>query len=82
MVKWKECNNFLQVFSQNCGVICLFRRISVYTLSPVILLNSFLLSCVVCWDNLTIMSSFLFFFVLQVETAQMATVLFLLACSY
>lgn len=40
-VKWKECNNFLQVFFQNCGAICLFRRISVYAVSPVILLNSF-----------------------------------------
>lgn len=42
----KNVADFLQVFSQNCVAIYLFRRISAYWLSPVILLNSFLLSCV------------------------------------
>lgn len=49
-----------------------------------IVLSFFLLSCLICWDNLSIVEGLLlyFFLIFQVETAQVATAEFLLACSY
>lgn len=62
-------------------MICLFRKNSTYRLFSMIVLCLFYLTCLICCDYLSIVEGLLFF-IFQVETAQMATVYFLLACSY
>lgn len=42
-------------------MICLFRRISAYMLFSMIALCLFVLTCLICWDNLSIVEDLLLF---------------------